>query len=360
MSAQEDLRKKLLNAVTSDIQVIAKAENLESESLDWEKIFFEPKVNCTYTIKFLPNLVTQNSIVHRSIYNSLPDPHRKGKTFNWISSGRGCPVLDLFFDLNDLKKQGDVVAEEKIKKYLTRRNQACSYVQILSSPDKNEIGMIKLMKYPSFSDKATIATLLDTKLNPTKEQLEAGFEKENVFDIFESSVLILIVKETIYEGQKMRDMSASSWSPKKRGAIAKLENGTAREFTKNDLVNGEVTAEALPFFDALINELVNPEISIYTWFEYKDINDPRNTEEVVKYLKETKEKLDEILPIIRDGSLTEIAAYGKVSKNENDTNKAKNIMEESIPEELRDLSDLSKTPENSKKPVDEVDELLKD
>jgi hypothetical protein len=364
MSDLKDLRSQLLSASKSDINVVAKAENLESgENFDWDKIFFEPQVNNTYTVKFLPNLISNVQIVHRQVYNNLPDPKRKGKTFNFTSPGnRNCPVLQLFFDLNDLKKQGDVIAEEKIKKYLGKKNQACSYVQILSSPKKEEIGQIKLMRYPSFSEKATIATLLDQKLNPSKEQLEAGFEKENVFDIFESSVLVITCKESVFEGQKMRDMSASTWGPKKRGAIAKV-NDELREFKSTDLVDENITDEASPYFDALITELVNPDISIFTWFEYKDINDERNSDDAKKYLQETKDKLDEILPILRNSSLQEIASYGKAdtTTNTDKADKAKDIMQESIPEELQGITGATNIPNTpASTGSDEVDALLAD
>lgn len=335
--------------ITEDVAV--KAEDVQNGSgIDFTKSFFEPQAGFSYLVKFLPN-PGGDLITHRSFYRDLPDPERKGKTFRYISSGsaKTCPVLELFFELNDLKKNGDIIAEKKIEKYLSRKNQGCVKVQILSSKNKEEIGQIKLFTFSTYGPNATIANLIQQKLHPTKEQIEQGFEKENIFYPFGSSVMSIVCEEGTFEGQKGRDFSKSGWAPKKRGAIGILEDGKTHEFTEADVDGNDVKEDVKPYFEAFLSQLTRDDIDVYKWFSYKPVDDPRNDKETNEYLKSVKKKVDEIVPIIREKSLQEIASYGKVEQKEdgkNNDEKPTDILTESLPEELEGtvMNDGDKTP----------------
>lgn len=326
--------------VNSDETIVVKAEDLQTEGIKWDNIFFEPEFGKTYLIKFLPN-VGGDLVTHRSLYRSLPDPTRKGKVFRYISSGNAktCPVLELFFELNAKKKEGDAVAEKKIEKYLSRTNQACVKVQILSSPDPAQIGQIRLFVFSTFGPNATISNLINQKLNPTKEQIAQGYEREDIFNIFESSVMSIVCEKAMYDGREGRDLSKSGWLPKTKGAIAIKEDGSSHQFTATDYNGGKLTDETKEWFQAFMKQYNNPDVDVLKHFAYKTGDEPGLDEETRKYVKEVFEKVKEIVPIIRDCSIQEINNYGKKDTasetvgNENKS-KSKNVMEESIPDEM--------------------------
>ena len=359
------LKNAFLQNNVEDVNIAVKAEDVQQNSgIDFSKHFFEAKVGSSYLIKLLPN-PGDSPIIHRSVYKDLPDPERKGKTFHYVSSGNAktCKALELFFELNALKKEGDVVAEKKIEKYLGKTNQGCMLVQILQSPVPEEIGIIRMMTFATFGPNATVANLINLKLNPTKDQIAQGFEKEDIFNIFGSSVMSLVCEEATYDGKKGRDFTKSSWAPKKRGAIASMEvDGklVVREFKPTDVVNGALTEEAEPFFNEFVSKVTHEDYSIYNYFSYKVVDDKRNTKETNDYLKSVNAKIDEIIPIIREKTLTEIATYGKANSapasEKTKEDKAKNVMESSVPDELAG----SVMTENSGAPQqdDEVNNIL--
>lgn len=312
----QDILKNALLGDTNLENVVVKAEDLPQEGgIDFSKHFFEPKPGNSYLIKFLPNLEgTREPIVHRKVYKSLPDPTRKGKTFQFTSAGVAskCKVLQLFFDLNNLKKNGDPVATQKIDEFMGCTNQGCAKIQVLSSPVKEEVGIVRMMSFSTFGPNATVANLLNKKISPTKEQIEQGFEKEDVFNIFESSVMSLVCEKAVYNNREGRDYSKSDWAPKKRGAIAILEDGSQRAFKASDKeLIGKGDEEVLKYFNAFAAVLQSPDYSIHNYFAYKEVGNPLNTKETEDYLKAVHEKVDEIVPIIESKSVAEIKNYGK-------------------------------------------------
>ena len=340
----------LQSTVTEDTSFAVKAEDLSNgSSIDFKKHFFEPQVGKTYTIKFLPN-PGADPIIHRSAYKDLPDPERKGKTFHYVSSGNAktCKALELFFELNQLKTAGDAVAEKKIDKYLSRTNQAACKIEILSSPDIEEIGTVRIFSFSTFGVNASVANLVNKKLNPTAEQVKQGFEKEDIFDIFESSVMNLVCTENEYPvaggpARKGRDFSKSDWLPKKRGAYIKMSDGTEHTFTKADLVGGAIAPGAEKAFNEFVSLVLNEDYDIYNYFAYKTVDDPRNSKDTNDYLKSVFAKVDEITEVIRTKSLAEIANYGKKEAKpageadaNGKVNGAKNILADSVPTELQD------------------------
>lgn len=376
----QDILKNALLGDTNLDNVVVKAEDLPQEGgIDFSKHFFEPKPGNSYLIKFLPNLEgLREPIVHRKVYKNLPDPTRKGKTFQFTSSGsaKTCKVLQLFFDLNNLKKGGDVVATQKIDEFMGCTNQGCAHIQVLSSPVKEEIGIIRMMSFSTFGPNATVANLLNKKISPTKEQLTQGFEKEDVFNIFGSSVMSLVCEKATYNGREGRDYSKSDWAPKKRGAISILEDGSQHEFTDGDKNKVSVGDETImKFFMGIYNIITNPDYSIHNFFAYKEIGNAMNSKETEDYLKILHEKVDEIVPVIETKSVNEIKNYGKVVVEATGTdNKAKiiggssadDILKASAPSEIQSSvmnKDAAHVAQNQQTPPttevgNEVDNIL--
>lgn len=304
---------------TGEINVVVKAEDLplEGGGINFKDHFFEPSISSSYLIKFLPNLENpQNSIVHRKAYKALPDPQRKGKVFHFVSSGNAktCKALDAFFTLNTASKAGDALAKKKIDEFMTQTNQGCCMIQILNSPVAEEIGTFRMFAFSTFGPNATVANLINAKLNPTAEQIKNDFEKEDIFNAFESSVMLLECTEASYgeDNKKGRDFTKSAWAPKKRGAFVTLD-GKTHQFSKADIdATGKVKLEVVPFFMELVKQLKNPDYSIHNYFAYKPLGHPLNTEDTEKYLQSVHEKVDEIMPIIIAAtSIAEVKNYGK-------------------------------------------------
>lgn len=351
--------------VNSEEKIVVKAEDLQNEGINWADTFFEPQPGETYLIKLLPN-PGGDLITHRSLYRSLPDPDRKGKTFRYISSGNAktCPVLELFFELNAKKKEGDQVAEKKIEKYLSRTNQGCVKVQILQSKKAEDIGKIRLFTFSTFGPNAHISNLINQKLNPTKEQIEQGYEREDIFNIFDSPVMSVVCEKSTYDGREGRDFSKSGWAPKNKGAIAINEKGESRQFKKNDCVDRQLTDEAKPWFSAFLKQMQDPKTDVKVQFAYKNGDEAYLDEETREYVKSTRKKVEEIVPVIRDYSLADIAKYGKKEaessedkKDNGKKSKVKNVMEESLPEEMAgSVMAAAEKPVEKTKPTSEDDD----
>jgi hypothetical protein len=355
---------------------IVRAEDMTPEGgakVDFSKHYFEPSPGHSYLIKILPQAgyPVSEHVSTRILYRSLPDPERKGKAFHYVASGeRNDPVLTLFFELYRQNEGGDPSAQLKIDKYLKRSSQACVKIQILHTTDENvKVGDIRLFVFPNAGQNATISQLIEKKLNPTASQIAAGFERENIFNIFGSSVIALECKESSFgDGQKARDYSASDWSPKKRGALGVIRNddGTVKsqhEFSEKDLVSGHVKDDVKPFFEAFVKEATNPDTDLYRWFKYKKAGDPRNDEELNTYLQGLESKVKLVVPMIRSNSLANLQSYFSASAEddgEDNGDNKKDILKASIPNELKDVNEVFKTDtSNDDKDID-VDAILKD
>jgi hypothetical protein len=352
-------------------KIVVRAEDMiESggSKIDFSKHYFEPQPGQNYLVKILPmaGYPVSDQVATRVLYRSLPDPERKGKSFHYVASGeRNDPVLTLFFDLYRQNEAGNPTAQMKIDKYLRRSSQACAKVQILNSSDPTQIGNIRLFIFSNAGQNATISQLLEKKLNPTKAQLEAGFEREDIFNIFGSPVLAMECKETAFgDGMKARDYTHSDWSPKKRGAIGIIRNedGTVKsqhEFTAADIVDGKIKPEIKPYFEAFVSEATHIDTDLYRWFSYKKVGDKRNDEELDAYLKTLDEKLKIVLPMLKTQSLNDIQAFFASSDDE-DTSENKDILKSAIPDELKDINEVFNTSKGktNSKDVDTVDSIL--
>ena len=157
----------------------------------------------------------------------------------------------------------------------------------------------------------------------------------------------LVCEEATYDGVKGRDMTKSGWAPKPKGAIAITEDGKTRQFTAADFVDGKLTEEAQPWFQVFIKQFNNPDYDVYRWFSYKTPDDERlkDDQETREYIKNTFAKVDEIVDVIRNKSLSEIANYGrKAASDETKKETKQNVLENSIPEELQDVKGTDETP----------------
>jgi len=70
----------LQNTIENNVIAVKAEDVVTGSGIDYSKHFFEAKVGSTYLIKFLPNPGGE-PITHRAVYKKLPDPERKGKTF---------------------------------------------------------------------------------------------------------------------------------------------------------------------------------------------------------------------------------------------------------------------------------------
>jgi hypothetical protein len=378
MSNVNDLKSTLLKSTFDDPEskVIVKAEDAQvNASVDFGKIYFQPEYGKTYDIKLLPNL-GEDPVVTHQVYKNLPDPDRKGKTFRYISSGNSktCDVLQLFFDLNNLQKQGDVIAEQKIKKYLGKANEACVSVQVLASDKPEEIGIYRLFSFSNFGLNAYVSKLIDAALNPSEKDIKDGEAKrEDLFNIFDSLILRLVCEKSTFpdpttgQPREGRDFSKSKWLKKRGGAIAVwTEEGSDEkktyQFKAEDYVDGKFTSKEAEYaFDKLAEALGHEDLSVRNWFMYTPLDHPKNSERTNDYLKQVLKKVEEIVPVIRDLSLKEIANYGrkdtsegKEGEGEAKGDKATNIYDAAIPDELKGSTVFES--EGLKKPKEEKKE----
>ena len=98
--------------------------------------------------------------------------------------------------------------------------------------------------------------------------------------------------------------------------------------------------EVKPYFEKFLEQLTREDVDVHKWFAYKTVDDPKNDHETNEYLKSVQKKVEEIVPIIRDKSLQEIASYGRAEQKsenkENNDEKPTDILKESLPEELQE------------------------
>lgn len=339
----DDLLSAFMDTTVSE-NTIVKAEDMPlGTGMNFSEIFFEPQVGKTYRIKFVKN-PKGNDLISRKVYKKLPDPERRGKSFQHVSSGNAKtdPALNLFFELNKLKNDGNALAELKIKDYLSSTNQACTLVQVVTSDDDAiKAGEFRMWAFSNFGPNATIANLIDGKVNPSAAEIEDGAKKENIWNIFDSPIMLVQVIESTYEGRKGRDFTKSKWTEKRQGVSVKLDDESTHSFSNNDIVDGKLTPEATKAFHKLIETLNNPNLSMHNYFAYKMIDDPMNTPETNEYLKKVKEKLDIIIPVIKSApSIDAIQAACSVDttstdENGKEKNTGTNILAESLPDELQ-------------------------
>jgi hypothetical protein len=340
-SDETNLLSAFLHDASED-NVAVMADDVPNENgsgIDYKLSYFEGQVGKTYNIKFITNPRGQ-VITHRNVYKKLPDPTRKGKTFQYVSSNtaKTCPVLELFFELHKLKTEGDPLATHKLKRFMGLTRQAVVLVQILSSDDATEVGCYRMMTISTGEKNSPIAELLNEKMNPSEKMIKAGFVKSDVFNIFSSPVMLLTVTEGDYDGNKGRDFSKSKWLPNPDSASVKflLEDGVTEKthkFSPADLVDGKfANDEAKTAFMELIKQLSIDALDIHNMFAFKIIGDPKNTEATDKYLADVIDKVNTIVPIIRNS--TSMSEIQSTSVAEGENGAKPNSIKDNVPSEL--------------------------
>lgn len=262
----------------------------EVEKRDWSKTFLELDAkddgkDTVCLVKLCMNIFNPKDSLPKRYTYKLPYPDNPSSTYNFLSPstiGQKCPVMELWFKLKSEEKKGDTLAGQKAKN-LSRKRYRCVAVQIinyLAHPELN--GQFRLLRFPEGMD---IDNLIASKLNPSEDERKLGTEPVNVFDPFESPLLIL----RCGKGSVGRDFSKSSWAPDKQnhGNLVpdkKDDNGNVlsyRPLTKKDAEDKDKAREYLLW---IMDELKKPEVSIQEQWMYKD-PDEKTLDQVRKSLE---------------------------------------------------------------------------
>ena len=262
----------------------------ESEKRDWSKTFLELEAgengkDSVCLVKLCLNVFNPKDSLPKRYTYKLPYPDNPSQTYNFLSPstiGHKCPVMDLWFKLKGEEKKGDTVAGQKAKNISRKRYRAVmvQIIQYISHPELN--GQFRILRFPEGMD---IDNLIASKINPSEEERQIGAEPVNIFDPFESPLLIL----RCGKGSVGRDFSKSSWAPEKQshGNLVpdkRDEKGNIisyRPLTKADMADQTKAREYLVW---LMDELKKPEISLQEQWMYKE-PDEKTLDQVRKSLE---------------------------------------------------------------------------
>lgn len=262
----------------------------ESEKRDWSKTFLELEAgengkDSVCLVKLCLNVFNPKDSLPKRYTYKLPYPDNPSQTYNFLSPstiGHKCPVMELWFKLKSEEKKGDTVAGQKAKNLSRKRYRAVmvQIIQYISHPELN--GQFRILRFPEGMD---IDNLIASKINPSEEERQLGAEPVNVFDPFESPLLIL----RCGKGSVGRDFSKSSWAPEKQshGNLVpdkRDDKGNIlsyRPLTKADMQD---QAKAREYLVWLMDELKKPEISLQEQWLYKE-PDEKTLEQVRKSLE---------------------------------------------------------------------------
>ena len=262
----------------------------ESEKRDWSKTFLELEAgengkDSVCLVKLCLNVFNPKDSLPKRYTYKLPYPDNPSQTYNFSSPstiGHKCPVMELWFKLKSEEKKGDTVAGQKAKNLSRKRYRAVmvQIIQYISHPELN--GQFRILRFPEGMD---IDNLIASKINPSEEERQLGAEPVNVFDPFESPLLIL----RCGKGSVGRDFSKSSWAPEKQshGNLVpdkRDDKGNIlsyRPLTKADMQD---QAKAREYLVWLMDELKKPEISLQEQWLYKE-PDEKTLEQVRKSLE---------------------------------------------------------------------------
>ena len=262
----------------------------ESEKRDWSKTFLELEAgengkDSVCLVKLCLNVFNPKDSLPKRYTYKLPYPDNPSSTYNFLSPstiGHKCPVMDLWFKLKGEEKKGDTVAGQKAKNLSRKRYRAVmvQIIQYIAHPELN--GQFRILRFPEGMD---IDNLIASKINPSEEERQIGAEPVNVFDPFESPLLIL----RCGKGSVGRDFSKSSWAPEKQahGNLVpdkRDDKGNIlsyRPLTKADMAD---QAKAREYLVWLMDELKKPEISLQEQWMYKE-PDEKTLDQVRKSLE---------------------------------------------------------------------------
>lgn len=204
-------------------------EESQYEKKDYSKIFFEPDPKAagkelSFVIKFCPNIYNPKDNIPKRYTYKIPVPERPDKNFTWVSPssvGLPCPVVSAYFDFKDSSDP----KLQKIAAGLKRKRNRAAVIQILNAPsDPSLNGQFRLFR---FAEGREIDNMIQKMMKPSEDDIAIGVQPVNVFDPFESPIMILRVNQ----GEYGRDFTASTWAGSDRNQGITLyeydENGLA-------------------------------------------------------------------------------------------------------------------------------------
>lgn len=204
-------------------------EPSQYEKKDYSKIFFEPDPKAagkelSFVIKFCPNIYNPKDNIPKRYTYKIPVPERPDKNFTWVSPssvGLPCPVVSAYFDFKDSSDP----KLQKIAAGLKRKRNRAAVIQILNAPsDPSLNGQFRLFR---FAEGREIDNMIQKMMKPSEDDIAIGVQPVNVFDPFESPIMILRVNQ----GEYGRDFTASTWAGSDRNQGITLyeydENGLA-------------------------------------------------------------------------------------------------------------------------------------
>ena len=132
-----------------------------------------------------------------------------------------CPVVSAYFEF----KNSSDPKLQKIAASLKRKRNRAAVIQILNAPsDPSLNGQFRLFR---FAEGREIDNMIQKMMKPSEDDIAIGVQPVNVFDPFESPIMILRVNQ----GEYGRDFTASSWAGSDRNQGITLyeydENGLA-------------------------------------------------------------------------------------------------------------------------------------
>lgn len=221
--------EKVFDIFNTNIEDMTSYSEPEYERKDYSKIFFEPDPKAAgkelaFVIKFCPNIYAPKDPIPKRYTYKIPVPERPDKNFTWVSPssiGEPCPVVSAYFEFKDSSDP----RLNKIAESLKRKRYRAAVIQILNAPsDPSLIGQFRILR---FAEGREIDSLIKAKMNPSEDDVALGTKPVNVFDPFESPIMILKVRE----GDYGRDFSQSSWADSDKNQGITLfqydENGMA-------------------------------------------------------------------------------------------------------------------------------------
>lgn len=280
-------------------------EEEQYEKKDYSKIYFEPDPKkagkkLTYLIKFCPNIYAPKDNIPKRYTYKIPIPERPNKNFTWISPstvGKACPVMQAFFDFRESNDARLNAIAEKLK----RKRYRCAVIQIISSPNEPELtGQFRLFRFPEGRE---IDQMIQKKMFPSDEDIELGIKGENVFDPFESPIMILRVQQ----GDYGRDFKGSEWAEKDRNHGIMLceydENGLAIDPKNKKILLKRSDAGNKEYQNRIIELLKADNISLKDIWMFQEPSD--------EYL----EKANKSVEMMRTGEISGISAAEASDEN---------------------------------------------
>jgi len=258
-------------------------------------------------VKFLPNINSKDKKTHlvRKVSYWLEDPRGKqGQGSFRFDSPKSlgkyefCPVADKFFEWRDsddarLKKQSSKLSYSK---------KCIGLVQVLvdfQNPENNG-------KIMPFNVPVKLQTMIDSKMYPSKADLEAGENPEQVFEPMLGPVMMLKIGMKKVENSEFRDWEQCVWHKKRMGMfiddVLYVEN-------EGDIKSDKIKTSVLPTNK---EELKKLQIRIIeTLKEAQNLQDFAYTEPTKQMLN----KVNEVLAVM-EGSPINTEAEKSEAKSE--------------------------------------------